>query len=307
MDDTQVSGLVGIGELARRSGVSVRTIRFYCDEGILETRRSAGGHRMFDGDSAVERLMLVRRLRALGLGLGSIGEVLRGQKSLDEAVAVESARLDEEFRALAWRRASVRAVQVAAPGEWGARLALPAAAQDGEAVHEGLVRFWRQVLTPVGRREVDGWVEWNVPEPPVDPSVDEVVAYAELAALVGDPQMNSIVRQQLLRSQPESIRDVGAHYAEVGDVMADVVPLVSAGVRPRGGGELDRFVDAHARARGERDSPLFRERMLADATDTNHRIHRYWALTQRFVGTRITVGRAHDWVYRALARDAYGT
>ncbi len=262
---------------------------------------------MFEGDAAVERLMLVRRLRALGLGLGAIGEVLRGERSLEEAIAIERARLDGEFRELAWRRASVRAVQVAAPGERGARLALLAAAQDGGAVYEGLVRFWRQVLAPVGRREVDGWVGWNVPEPPGDPSADEVVAYAELAALVEDPEMNGVVRQQLLRSRPESIRDVGALYVEVGDVMTEVVPLVSAGVRPRGGGELDRFVDAHARARGETDSPGFRERMLVDATDTDHRIHRYWALTQRFLGTRITVGRAHDWVYSALARDAYGT
>ncbi|WP_278264786.1 MerR family transcriptional regulator [Nocardia sp. AG03] len=39
-DNTDIT----IGELARRTGLSVRTIRFYCDEGILESRRSAGDH-----------------------------------------------------------------------------------------------------------------------------------------------------------------------------------------------------------------------------------------------------------------------
>ncbi|WP_373281250.1 MerR family transcriptional regulator [Nocardia testacea] len=38
--------------MARTTGLTVRTIRFYCDEGILESQRSAGGHRMFDADSA---------------------------------------------------------------------------------------------------------------------------------------------------------------------------------------------------------------------------------------------------------------
>ncbi len=75
---------LGIGELARRTGVPVRTIRFYCDEGVLEPVRTAGGHRRFDG-AAIDRLTLVRRLRGLGLGLRPITDVLAGRCSLDEA------------------------------------------------------------------------------------------------------------------------------------------------------------------------------------------------------------------------------
>ncbi|WP_435591423.1 MerR family transcriptional regulator [Nocardia sp. bgisy118] len=295
--------LVSIGELARRTGLAVRTIRFYCDEGILESQRSAGGHRKFDAGSATERLLLVRRLRALGLGLDSITDVLQEERSMTEAIAAESERLDIELRSLAWRRASLRAIETVAPAERGERLALLAAAQDGGAVHEYLVRFWRHILAPLPRCDSDPWVCWNVPEPPADPSVDEVVAYAELAALVADPQMNGAVRQQYWRNQPELIRDPRALYADVGDVMVDVVPLVAEGVRPHAGSELDRFVDAHAHARGKRDSPRFREQLLIDATDSDHRIHRYWALTERFFGPRVTVGRAHDWVYNALAHS----
>ncbi|NEA25565.1 MerR family transcriptional regulator, partial [Actinomadura bangladeshensis] len=71
--------------MAALTGVSVRTIRFYCDEGVLEPGRSAGGHRRFDR-SAVDRLRLVRRLRALGLGLPAIAAVLTGECALAEAV-----------------------------------------------------------------------------------------------------------------------------------------------------------------------------------------------------------------------------
>ncbi|WP_200881283.1 MerR family transcriptional regulator [Nocardia otitidiscaviarum] len=256
---------MSIGELARRVGLPVRTIRFYCDEGILEAQRSPGGHRMFDADSAVERLLLVRRLRALGLGLEAITGVLREERSMAEVIAAESARLDVELKALAWRR----------------------------------------VLAPLPRCDSDGWVGWNVPEPPADPSVDDVVAYAELAALVTTPGMNSDVRQQYWRNRPEQIRDGRALYAAVGDVMVDVVPLVADGVRPRPGRELDRFVHAHADARGQQDSPRFREELLG-ATVSDPRLHRYWALTAQFLGTRVTVGRAHDWLLEALGQSTGG-
>lgn len=304
--DTQASALVSIGKLARSTGIAVRTIRFYCDEGILESRRTAGGHRMFDADSATERLLLVRRLRALGLGLSSITDVLHGDRSIAEVVAAESARVDIEFRSLAWRRASLRAVETAAPPQRAERLALLAAAQDGAIAHDGLVRFWRRVLAPIPRCDTDGWVVWNVPEPPMDPSVEEVVAYAELAALVADPEMNSAVRQQFWRNRPSQIRNGRQLYADMADIMADVVPLVSAGVRPHGGSELDRFVNAHAKARGERDTPRFRKQLLINATDTDRRILHYWALTGQLLGTRITVGQAHNWVYNALAQVVPG-
>ncbi|MEU1209674.1 MerR family transcriptional regulator [Nocardia sp. NPDC005825] len=299
-DDTKPAALMSIGELARNSGLPVRTIRFYCDEGILESQRSGGGHRMFDADSATERLLLVRRLRALGLGLDSITGVLREEQSMEEAIAAESAKLDIEFRSLAWRRASVRAMEAAAPEQRADRLALLAVAQDGNALHECLIRFWHRILTPIPRSDSDGWVCWNVPEPPTDPSVDEVVTYAELAALASSPDLNKAVRHQYWRDRPDLIRDPRALYHEMGELMIDVVPLVADGIPPHPGNELDRFVTAHATARGERDTRQFREHLLRDATDSDPRIHRYWSLTDRLLGPRVTIGRAHDWLYNAL-------
>jgi DNA-binding transcriptional MerR regulator len=71
MDDDG-SPLLTIGELARRTGLPVRTIRYWSDIGA-EPRswRSSGGHRLFDAES-VARLELVRTLRELGLGLDEV-------------------------------------------------------------------------------------------------------------------------------------------------------------------------------------------------------------------------------------------
>ena len=64
--------LYSIGELARRTGLTVKAIRFYSDRGIVPpTDRSPAGYRLYDID-AVARLDLVRTLRDLGLDLPTI-------------------------------------------------------------------------------------------------------------------------------------------------------------------------------------------------------------------------------------------
>jgi hypothetical protein len=58
-----------IGELARRTGLAVRTLRYYADAGVLpETSRSESGYRLF-GIEAVARARLLRTLRELSVGL----------------------------------------------------------------------------------------------------------------------------------------------------------------------------------------------------------------------------------------------
>ena len=59
--------LYSIGELARRTGLTVKAIRFYSDRGIVPpTGRSPAGYRLY-GIGAAARLDLVRTLRDLGL------------------------------------------------------------------------------------------------------------------------------------------------------------------------------------------------------------------------------------------------
>lgn len=66
-----------IGELAARTGVRVRTIRFYEQVGLLPApERTAGGLREYD-EGAVTRLRFTRSAQALGLSLAQIAEVLR--------------------------------------------------------------------------------------------------------------------------------------------------------------------------------------------------------------------------------------
>jgi DNA-binding transcriptional MerR regulator len=64
------------GDLARATGNTVRTIRFYEEEGLLRAAAvSDGGHRRFT-ESDVERLRLINDLRELGLSLCEIRSIL---------------------------------------------------------------------------------------------------------------------------------------------------------------------------------------------------------------------------------------
>ena len=68
--------LLTTGEMARRSNNTLRTVRFYEEEGILKpVRRTDGGHRLFDRPE-LEKLMLVTDMRAAGLSLDEIKHIL---------------------------------------------------------------------------------------------------------------------------------------------------------------------------------------------------------------------------------------
>lgn len=65
-----------VGELARRSGVTVRTLHHYHDIGLLVPSGSTGaGHRLYT-DADLARLQQVLVLRQLGLSLEQVGEYL---------------------------------------------------------------------------------------------------------------------------------------------------------------------------------------------------------------------------------------
>ena len=68
--------LLRIGELARKSQVSVKTIRYYEERGLLQAAtRSRGGFRLFSPD-VLPRLDFIKRSQRLGLSLQEIGDLL---------------------------------------------------------------------------------------------------------------------------------------------------------------------------------------------------------------------------------------
>ena len=72
----KASDLLTIGELARRTGLSVSAIRFYEDKGLVEAMRTGGNQRRFLR-SDIRRLSFVLIAQKLGLSLGEIEEAMK--------------------------------------------------------------------------------------------------------------------------------------------------------------------------------------------------------------------------------------
>jgi DNA-binding transcriptional MerR regulator len=67
-----------IGEIARRAGVTVDSVRFYERRGVLPTPpRRASGYRQYS-EATVERIRFAKSLQALGFTLDEVADVLRG-------------------------------------------------------------------------------------------------------------------------------------------------------------------------------------------------------------------------------------
>ncbi|MBE1603203.1 MerR family transcriptional regulator [Actinopolymorpha pittospori] len=299
MTENTADRALAIGEVARLTGVPVRTIRFYCEEGVLEYRRSTGGHRKFD-PAAVERLSLLRRLRGLGLSLPAVTDVLTGRRSVADAVAAERALVDVELAALSWRRASLRAVEDANPAERSAHLDLLAVVQDGHAVYEALMTWHRHLVGPLPREMGEALAAVIVPAPPADPTPAQVVAYAEMASLISDRSLARQIRTAPLNKDLVA-EERAALLVRVREACDLAAPLLLAGRQPRLGRAVDHFVEAYADARRVPDSPVFRrDLVIGSAAFRQPRVRRYWDLVTEVSGDRAPIGAAHAWLLDAL-------
>jgi MerR family transcriptional regulator, copper efflux regulator len=78
---TQPAPGLRIGEAARRTGLPVKTIRFYCDEGLLQPKaRSASGYRLFDEENLTE-LTIIRALRTMDVAIPELVRTLEVRRA----------------------------------------------------------------------------------------------------------------------------------------------------------------------------------------------------------------------------------
>ncbi|MER6826355.1 MerR family transcriptional regulator [Streptosporangium sp. NPDC000563] len=94
-----------IGELASRAGVSVRSLRYYEEQGLLTSTRSSSGQRHYTDDE-VERVVFIQRLYAAGLSSRTIVELLpcvdspseQNSEEAFERLVYERGRIDQHIK-----------------------------------------------------------------------------------------------------------------------------------------------------------------------------------------------------------------
>ncbi|MEV7601177.1 MerR family transcriptional regulator [Kitasatospora sp. NPDC089797] len=305
--------LWSIGELAEHAGVTVKTVRFYSDRGLLpEARRSSGGHRRY-GPEALERLLLVRSLRTLDLPVPEVGRLLEQDEALgsalEDAVARQLSELGSQLAALRWREAALRLLHECPPAERAERLALVGALGTPPDT-TALARFWRRALPPgLPARLTTAILHAAVPQPPADPAPAQVLAFARLTALAtrGRPAPARHPGDQTpCPATPARTAERDHRPAVLYEGLAEAYDLASADLRagraPCEGEALDSFVAAHAASRSTRDTPAFRRRLraLLDATDDPVVARSGELAGELSAPGEPTLGHCHAWLRAAL-------
>lgn len=188
-------GLLTIGELARRTGLTTRTIRFYSDEGLLPpATRTDAGYRLYDGAS-LARLELLRTLRELGLGLPDASAALAGVQPVASLARQHVELIDEQIRVLRLRRAVLRAIARTESELEGVRLMKDLATMT-DAERAALIdEFWDEVTAGFDIDPTfDAGMRSAKPVLPDDPSPEQLEAWLELAELVRDKDFRALIR-----------------------------------------------------------------------------------------------------------------
>ncbi|HYH31853.1 MAG TPA: MerR family transcriptional regulator [Pseudonocardia sp.] len=270
------NALLTIGQLARRSGVSARTIRFWSDEGVLpETDRSSGGYRRYDARS-VARLDLVRTLRELGLGLDDVRLVLERRRSVEDVAAAHVQAIDNQIRVLRTQRAVCTLLARGAPSTRKAALmndlARLSASERQQMIDEFVDATFAGTDPDAPGAGIANGMRTLPTELPEDPTTEQVEAWIELAELVRDPAFRARAREMAVAGS-----EAGGDQPQFdpGPVVEHAGAAVDAGTAPdspEGQAVLARIIEPgmDAAARDE----------LADTMDTftDRRVMRYWDL-----------------------------
>ena len=106
-----MSDSLKIGELAKRTGSPVETIRYYEREGLLpEPARSEGNYRVY-ADTDLERLQFIRHCRSLDMTLEEIRNLLRFRDAPDRNCGEVNALLDEHIQHVGKRIKELKLLQ----------------------------------------------------------------------------------------------------------------------------------------------------------------------------------------------------
>jgi DNA-binding transcriptional MerR regulator len=301
-------GLLTIGELARRTGLTTRTIRFYSDEGLLPpATRTDAGYRLYDGAS-LARLELLRTLRELGLGLPDASAALAGAQPVADLARQHVKLLDDQIRELRMRRAVLRAIARTETELDGVRLMKDLATMTDTERAAVIDDFWDEVTAGLDiNPEFASWMRSAKPVLPDDPSPEQLEAWLELAELVQDKDFRARIR--LMSEAHAAARAGGASMETPSPEKQDqwrgwtsrATAAMQAGEPPSSptGRELAREVAAALEL-----SAAEAAEQIATGTDT--RAERYWQLMATINGWPQWPAQvpAAEWIVAALRADA---
>jgi MerR family transcriptional regulator, copper efflux regulator len=135
-DGESNAGLHQIGQVAERVGLSLRTVRYYEEQGLLIPQtRTGGGFRLYS-DGQIERLELIKQMKPLGFRVDEMRALLDARDAMSDPSAAHSERDAatkrlREFAEAASRRCEELSAQVKRASDLAQRLRREAHGPDG--------------------------------------------------------------------------------------------------------------------------------------------------------------------------------
>jgi len=109
-----------IGDIAKRTGLKIETVRFYESEGLIDPPlRSGGNYRLYD-QSHLNRLSFVKRSRDLGFTLDQVRDLLRLADNLRGSCAEVDAMAVQQIAAIDRKLADLQTLREEV-ARWGHR------------------------------------------------------------------------------------------------------------------------------------------------------------------------------------------
>lgn len=298
--------LYTIGEVARLSGLSVQTIRYYSDIGVLPPARvTEAGYRLYS-EADCARLELVRTLRGLGFGLETIAELLKGERSPAEAVALQLEALEVQLRSLRRQQTVLRAV---GQGEEPAILARlgrmhTLSSLDKLEREDFLAQHLKRGLG--GTTGDPGVWRAAVLDLPEHLSEEGLETWLELAEIAASEEFQETLRRQMQPLEGMDEAQWKAWGAQMQASLAQAIQAVRGDLPPDGKAAqeiLAGWVMALAQVQDRTPDPEF-EGWLLEYFQSVHspQIDRYWELVARLKGWEYTpvYAQAFHWLLEGL-------
>lgn len=298
MDDNE---LYPIGDVARRTGLSVSAIRFYSDAGVIPPT----GYRLYDVH-AIAGLELVRTLRELGAGLDDIRRLLADETTLHDLATEHLALVEARMRRLHAQRAVLRTIvkQHSATEQVSLMHKLVSMSDDDR---EHLIdRFWDEVCDGLNVHPAFAdLLHQSRPKLPEEPTTEQLEAWIELADLVQDAGFRHSVRAFFhdafggARSFHTTTPPMLERIEKLRTAQLEAIAAQRSGLpadSPRAREIAEHLLDAMTEVVGQRYTTELRHRMATAEHTASPRAARF---TSRFTGT---LGR-----YHALVATINGT
>jgi DNA-binding transcriptional MerR regulator len=296
-----------IGELSRRTGMPVKTLRFWSDEGLLPpASRSASGYRMYS-EEALARLDLVRTLRDADVGIETIRKVLRHDLSLADALRLHLSAVEAHLASLQGVAAALRAALRGEPNESDVRRLCAVTKLTNEERKGVIEQFHARIAE--GVVVDDAWrrkmMAERTPRLPDCPTSAQLDAWIELAELVADPTFAESLRTSAKQIQDKNIDMDALRVASV-TVAAAAGALRSRNVEPASeepGAMVRGYVDAVARASGQAADDSFCRMFCERFAAREPRLPRYQELLAILSDRPSPLGTSDDWRFITQAID----